>query len=93
MVDNHSPSVRSNNPKPEELVRKYLFSRNLRYRKNDKCYPGKPDMVFPKYRTLVFVNGCFWHAMRVVLGSLCRSQGLIIGNQNLNKINSVMLNT
>jgi DNA mismatch endonuclease (patch repair protein) len=69
MADNHSPQVRSynmsrirsRNTKPEELVRKYLFSRGLRYRKNDKRYPGKPDMVFPKYRTAVFVNGCFWH--------------------------------
>jgi DNA mismatch endonuclease (patch repair protein) len=69
MADNHSPQVRSynmsrirsKNTKPEELVRKYLFSRGLRYRKNDKRYPGKPDMIFPKYKTAVFVNGCFWH--------------------------------
>jgi len=54
--------IRSNNSKPEEMVRKYLFSRGLRYRKNDKRYPGKPDMVFPKYHTAVFVNGCFWHS-------------------------------
>jgi len=52
---------RSGNTKPEEIVRKYLFKRGLRYRKNDKRYPGKPDMVFLKYRTAVFVNGCFWH--------------------------------
>ncbi|MDR2899169.1 MAG: very short patch repair endonuclease [Clostridiales bacterium] len=70
MADNHSPQVRSYNmsrirsvnTKPEELVKKYLFSQGLRYRKNDKRYPGKPDMVFPKYRTMVFVNGCFWHS-------------------------------
>ena len=69
MADNHSPQVRSynmsrirsGNTKPEEIVRKYLFKRGLRYRKNDKRYPGKPDMIFPKYRTAVFVNGCFWH--------------------------------
>ena len=69
MPDNHSPSVRSynmsriksSNTKPEEIVRKYLFSRNLRYRKCDKRLSGKPDIVFPKYRTVVFVNGCFWH--------------------------------
>ena len=54
--------IRSGNTKPEELVRKYLFSRGLRYRKNDKRYPGKPDLVFPKYHTAVFVNGCFWHS-------------------------------
>jgi DNA mismatch endonuclease (patch repair protein) len=53
--------IRSKNTKPEELVSKYLFSRGLRYRKNDKRYPGKPDMIFPKYRAALFVNGCFWH--------------------------------
>ena len=53
--------VKGNNTKPEEIVRKYLFSKGFRYRKNDKRYPGKPDIVLPKYRTVVFVNGCFWH--------------------------------
>lgn len=53
--------VRAKNTKPEEAVRKYLFSRGFRYRKNDKRYPGKPDIVLPKYRTVIFVNGCFWH--------------------------------
>ena len=53
--------IRSVNTKPEEIVRKYLFSRGFRYRKNDKRYPGKPDIVLPKYHTLVYINGCFWH--------------------------------
>ena len=53
--------IRSKNTKPEVIVRKYLFSRGLRYRKNDKRYPGCPDIVLPKHRTMVFVNGCFWH--------------------------------
>ena len=53
--------IRSNNTKPEEMVRKYLFFCGLRYRKNDKRFPGKPDLVFPKYRAVIFVNGCFWH--------------------------------
>lgn len=53
--------IRSKNTKPEEIVRKYLFSEGFRYRKNDRRYPGKPDIVLPKYRTIVFVNGCFWH--------------------------------
>lgn len=53
--------IRSKNTKPEELVRKYLFSQGFRYRKNDKRYPGKPDIVLPKYHTVVFVHGCFWH--------------------------------
>lgn len=53
--------IRSTNSRPEEIVRKYLFSRGLRYRKNVKTLPGKPDIVLPKYKTVVFVNGCFWH--------------------------------
>ena len=47
--------------KPEEIVRKYLFSKGFRYRKNVRNLPGSPDLVLPKYRTVVFVNGCFWH--------------------------------
>ena len=69
MADNHSKEVRSmnmynirsENTKPEEKVRKYLFSRGLRYRKNVRSLPGCPDIVLPKYKTVVFVNGCFWH--------------------------------
>ena len=53
--------IRNKDTKPEELVRKYLFSRGFRYRKNDAHLPGKPDIVLPKYRTVIFVNGCFWH--------------------------------
>ena len=53
--------VRSKNSKPEEIVRKYLFSHGFRYRKNDSRLPGKPDIVMPKYKTVIFVNGCFWH--------------------------------
>ena len=54
--------IRSKDTKPEEVVRKYLFSRGFRYRKNDTRLPGKPDIVLPKYKTVIFVNGCFWHA-------------------------------
>lgn len=54
-------SIRSSETKPEVAVRKYLFSKGFRYRKNDKRLPGKPDIVLPKYTTVVFVNGCFWH--------------------------------
>ena len=68
-MDNHSKEVRSYNmskirsvdTKPEDMVRKYLFSKRLRYRKNVKTLPGKPDIVLPKYKTIIFVNGCFWH--------------------------------
>ena len=53
--------IRGRDTKPEEIVRKFLFSKGLRYRKNDKRYPGEPDIVLPRYRTVIFVNGCFWH--------------------------------
>jgi len=53
--------VSSSDTKPELIVRKFLFSRGFRYRKNDKKLPGKPDIVLPKYKTVIFVHGCFWH--------------------------------
>lgn len=53
--------IRSTNSRPEEHVRKYLFSKGFRYRKNVRSLPGCPDIVLKKYRTVVFVNGCFWH--------------------------------
>lgn len=68
-MDVHDKETRSYNmscikgkgTKPEEIVRKYLFSRGFRYRKNDKRLPGTPDIVLQKYKTVIFVNGCFWH--------------------------------
>ena len=53
--------IRNKDTKPEELVRKFLFAQGFRYRKNDRRLPGKPDIVLPKYKTVIFVNGCFWH--------------------------------
>lgn len=53
--------IRSKNTKPELVVRKYLFARGFRYRLHCKELPGKPDIVLPKYRTVIFVHGCFWH--------------------------------
>ena len=69
MSDNHTKEIRSKNmshirstnSKPEEIVRKYLFSKGLRYRKNVRNLPGCPDIVLSKYRVIIFVNGCFWH--------------------------------
>ena len=58
--DNMS-KIHGKDTKPEILVRKYLFKCGLRYRKNDKKLPGHPDIVLPKYKAVVFVNGCFWH--------------------------------
>ena len=53
--------IRGKDTSIEKTVRSYLFARGFRFRKNDKRYPGHPDIVLPKYRTIVFVNGCFWH--------------------------------
>ena len=53
--------IKGKNTKAEEIVRKYLFSQGLRYRKNVRELPGSPDIVLPKYKTVIFVNGCFWH--------------------------------
>ncbi len=69
MVDVHTKETRSYNmsrikgkdTKPEILVRKFLFSQGFRYRLHDKKLPGKPDLVFPKYKKVVFIHGCYWH--------------------------------
>lgn len=69
MTDVMTPEQRSRNmaaikgkdTKPELIVRKYLFSRGLRFRVQVRKLPGNPDIVLPKYKTVIFVNGCFWH--------------------------------
>ncbi|WP_290393643.1 very short patch repair endonuclease [uncultured Duncaniella sp.] len=69
MADVKTPEQRSRNmaaikgkdTKPEIIVRKYLFSRGLRFRVQVKKLPGNPDIVLPKYKTVIFVNGCLWH--------------------------------
>lgn len=69
MTDVHDKTTRSfnmsrikgKNTKPEILLRKFLFSKGFRFRLHDKNLPGKPDIVLPKYKTVIFVNGCFWH--------------------------------
>lgn len=69
MADVHDPATRSynmsrikgKNTKPEVLVRKFLFAQGFRFRLHDKKLPGTPDIVLPKYKTAIFVNGCFWH--------------------------------
>lgn len=54
-------AIKGKDTKPELIVRKYLFSRGLRFRVQVRKLPGKPDIVLPKYKTAIFVNGCFWH--------------------------------
>lgn len=69
MADNHTKEIRSKNmshirckdTKPEIIVRSFLHKNGFRFRKNDKRYPGKPDIVLPKYKTVIYINGCFWH--------------------------------
>ncbi|MGJ7033718.1 very short patch repair endonuclease [Niabella hirudinis] len=54
-------AVKSADTKPEILVRRYLFAQGLRFRKNVSNLPGKPDVVLPKFKTIIFIHGCFWH--------------------------------
>jgi DNA mismatch endonuclease (patch repair protein) len=53
--------IRSKNTKPEMLVRQFLYKNGFRYRLHVKNLPGKPDIVLPKYKTVIFIHGCFWH--------------------------------
>lgn len=53
--------IRGKETSIEVIVRKFLFSKGFRYRKNDRRYPGSPDIVLPKYKIVIFIQGCFWH--------------------------------
>jgi DNA mismatch endonuclease (patch repair protein) len=53
--------IRSKNTRPEIAVRKVLFANGFRFRIHDNKLPGKPDIVLPKYNTVIFIHGCFWH--------------------------------
>ena len=83
MTDVHSQETRSYNmsrikakdTKPELLVRKYLFCKGFRYRVNVKDLPGKPDIVLPKYKTVIFIHGCFWHGQRHVQNGGLKKSG------------------
>ena len=69
MADVHTPERRSYNmsqikgkdTKPEMLVRRFLHAKGFRYKLHEKKLPGKPDLVLPKYKTVIFIHGCFWH--------------------------------
>lgn len=58
---NNMASIKGKNTKPEMIIRRYLWHCGFRYRVNNPRLPGHPDIVLHKYRTCVFVNGCFWH--------------------------------
>lgn len=53
--------IKSKDSKPELMVRQFLFANGFRFRLHRKDLPGKPDLVLPKYKTAIFINGCFWH--------------------------------
>lgn len=62
-------AVKGKDTKPEVALRKALFALGYRYRLNVKGLPGKPDLVFPKHRTVIFVHGCFWHGHKCKRGA------------------------
>lgn len=64
--------IRSRDTKPEKQIRSALWKAGFRYRICDKRYPGKPDLIFPRYYAVIFINGCFWHAHGWESGESCR---------------------
>jgi DNA mismatch endonuclease (patch repair protein) len=80
--------IRGKNTKPELLVRKYLSANGFRFKLHDKKLPGKPDIVFPKSKTVIFVNGCYWHGHK-------RCKAFVKPKTNtrfwLNKINGTII--
>ena len=84
---NNMAAIRSKDTKPEMIVRRGLWKRGFRYRLNHKRLPGHPDLVLRKYRTCIFVNGCFWHGHNVQLETAQIDNGqLIIDNTECCKI-------
>ena len=78
-------AIRSKDTKPEMIVRRGLWKRGFRYRLNHKRLPGHPDLVLRKYRTCIFVNGCFWHGHDVAMPQIDNEQ-LTIENSECCKI-------
>lgn len=105
MADVHTPEVRSynmsmirgKNTKPEIVVRKFLHSKGFRFRLYKKDLPGKPDIVLPKYKTVIFIHGCFWHGHNnckyFVIPKTRTKWWLkkIIGNKKTDKRNNIKL--
>lgn len=75
-------AIRGKDTKPEIIVRKGLWSRGFRYRLNHKRLPGRPDIVLRKYRTCIFVNGCFWHGHKVDMETIENSECCKIPKSN-----------
>ena len=78
-------AIHSKNTKPEMIVRRGLWKRGFRYRLNHKRLPGHPDLVLRKYRTCIFVNGCFWHGHNVALPRMsdgrCKMEDVIVNSE------------
>lgn len=105
MPDRHTPKqrsynmsqIKSKNTKPEIKLRKALFAAGFRYSLNSKKLPGKPDIVMKKYKTVIFVNGCFWHGhenCRYFVMPKTRTEfweGKINGNRERDQRNIVLL--
>jgi DNA mismatch endonuclease (patch repair protein) len=90
--------VRSKDTKPEMLVRKYLHGQGFRYRLHVAMLPGKPDIVLPKYKTVIFIHGCFWHGHKgchyFILPKTRTEWWLqkIKGNQRNDQLHQIQLN-
>lgn len=83
--------IRNKDTKPEMLVRKFLHSQGFRYRLHVKDLPGKPDIVLPKYKTVIFINGCFWHGhdgCKYFVASKTRTEWWL-SKINKNKMNDI----
>ena len=74
---NNMAAIHSKDTKPEMIVRRGLWKRGVRYRLNHKRLPGHPDLVLKKYRTCIFVNGCFWHGHNVALPQVNSEKGIV----------------
>ena len=90
-------AVKGKDTKPEMIVRKYLFSKGLRYRLHVRSLPGNPDIVLPKYKTVVFINGCFWHGhegckyYRLPKSNVEFWESKITNNKNRDVLNEIKL--
>ena len=74
-------AIKSKNTKPEMIVRRGLWSRGFRYRLNHRGLPGHPDLVLGKYRTCIFVNGCFWHGHKLTESTVQGSGFMVQGSE------------
>ena len=90
-------AVKGKDTKPEMIVRKYLFSKGLRFRLHVRSLPGSPDIVLPKYKTVVFINGCFWHGhdgckyYRLPQSNVDFWETKITNNKNRDVVNEIKL--